>query len=59
MPSLVNSTTICSLNVIIRRVFVYNASRDLILNNNIFKDVYVIIYNTLLLYDLIKIMTIT
>jgi len=58
MPSLVNSTTICSSNVIIRRVFVYNASRDLILNN-IFKDVYVIIYNSLLLYDLIKIMTIT
>lgn len=57
MPSLVNSTTICSSNLIIRRVFVYNASRDLILNN-VFKDVYVIIYNTLLLYDLIKIMTI-
>lgn len=58
MPSLVYSMTICSSNVIIRRVFVYNASRDLILNN-IFKDVYVIIYNILLLYDLIKIMTIT
>jgi len=58
MPSLVNSTTICSSNVIIRRVFVYNASRYLILNN-VFKDFCVIIYNTLLLYDLIKFMTIT